>query len=253
MQRSNLFYSYYDVLFSAKNYTEEVDRIMSILEDNGIVADHILEIGCGTGNHTIALAEKALHVHAIDTDAGMVKHALHKTGHLDHVTVEHTKVEDLDLPEFDACIAMFNVITYITAIPDLISFFSGVSRSLKPGGVFVFDCWNGVAAIKSPPVSKFTTHYYQQQKITCELSSDPDLFKQQVRLTYKIDVYENESDLTGSGAFSFDQFLWTYNEISYCLRLSGFDLLKCTQNVPPYHPATDADWKMMFICKKKSL
>ena len=34
MGKNNLFYSCYDILFSKKNYSEEVDRIISIFKDN---------------------------------------------------------------------------------------------------------------------------------------------------------------------------------------------------------------------------
>lgn len=52
------------------------------------VGDHVLEMGCGTGEDALFLAEQGIHVAATDTSPMMLEVASAKTKHLSHVTVE---------------------------------------------------------------------------------------------------------------------------------------------------------------------
>ena len=61
---------YYDLINQQKDYKQEVDYIISILNKFGPNAKHLLELGCGTGLHAINLAEKGYHVRSEERRVG---------------------------------------------------------------------------------------------------------------------------------------------------------------------------------------
>ena len=79
MSKSELFYECYDILFGSKKFDEEIDCLVNIANRYlSTPIEQILEIGCGTGNHSIELAKKGIKVDALDTDLKMLEIAKHK-------------------------------------------------------------------------------------------------------------------------------------------------------------------------------
>lgn len=231
---TNLFYRYYDTLFKKKDYSAETELVFRLAGKFGVDPERILEIGCGTGNHTVFLAQKSKEVVAIDVDPKMVElcRAKIKRKSIKNVTALHTRVEDLEENGFDLALALFNVVTYIASTEELESFMQGVAKQLNLGGIFVFDCWNGVAALRDPPKTKTGTDY--------TLVPTTDFFNQVTRLTYRI----------GQDSYSFSQTLWTPMQIQSAIKAAGMETLLCSPLMKPDKPATYKDWKIMFCCRK---
>lgn len=249
--QSDLFYKYYNLLFQKKDYQAETDLLFDLSSKNGLEnPKKVLEIGCGTGNHTINLAKHDIDLVAIDIDPEMVKKTQEKLkdGGFKNVIVKEVSVELLDDQDFELVTAMFNVITYLPDTRALVSFMKGVSKSLKVGRVFIFDCWNGVAAIKDPPVSKHTETEQDGKKVVCDLTSTADLMNQQVTLTYRFSVKEGSA--IDKGEYSFNQTLWTPMQIRNSLEEAGLREIICAPLMKPDQKATEDDWKIMFLVKK---
>lgn len=249
-KKDNLFYTYYDAIFAKKDYTGETELVLHLCQKFDIgIPQYILEVGCGTGNHTIDIAKKVKRVTAIDIDPHMIRKAKEKTHAIraKNIKLIHTSIENLKEKKFDLAIALFNVVTYIQNTPDLYSFMRGVAKHIKPGGIFVFDCWNGIAALRSPPTSKITKVKYHGKNITCSLSSHADSFNQKVMLNYHITVegrHKQEED------FSFSQTLWTPMQIRDAIEHAGMNVMICSPLMLPDRIATENDWKIMFCCRK---
>src|SRR5215510_14947253 len=82
----------YDYLYKDKNYSEEcvlIDRLCQSY-GNGTVRS-ILDLGCGTGNHVLALAEKGYKLVGVDRSARMLDAARWKVSNqrLNHKPVFH--------------------------------------------------------------------------------------------------------------------------------------------------------------------
>lgn len=247
---NNLFYTYYDSLFAEKNYSGETDLVLKLSIKFGVgIPQNILEIGCGTGNHTLDIAQKVKRITAIDIDPDMIQKAKEKIAALrvKNIKVIHKSIEKLKDGKFDLAIALFHVITYIPDSTSLFSFMNGVSKHLKPGGVFVFDCWNGVAALRDPPKSKITKLKKDDYHIECLVNNHTDLFNQKVILNYHISIKNHHKQTED---YSFSQTLWTPMQIRDAIEKAGMTVVSCFPLMHPEKIANEKDWKIMFCCKK---
>ena len=143
---------YYDWLYADKDYAREVDIILEIFGGN---PERVLDVGCGTGNHAFLLAERGIEVVGIDPDPGMIRVARSKCiSGMDWPKFLCGGIGTASVREADLIISLFNVVNYIRDMMGLLDFFVGIGQHLGWRGIFIFDCWNGVAAIVDPPHSR---------------------------------------------------------------------------------------------------
>jgi malonyl-CoA O-methyltransferase len=95
----------------------------------------VLELACGTGRHTIRLADAGARVTAVDFSRGMLAEAKKRLGTREVVLVEADLVQPLPFPDaaFDrvlCCLALEH-------LRDLDPLFAEVRRVLRDGGAFV--------------------------------------------------------------------------------------------------------------------
>lgn len=235
----DIFYKYYDNIFQKKDYGAETDHVFRLSNEFGIdKPKKILEIGCGTGNHTLELSKnKIAEIVAIDIDPKMVKIAEKKLARKRNVRVLETDVAGVVDNKFDLALAMFNVVNYISDPNDLEDFFTSVYLLLNPGGIFVFDCWNGVAVIKDPPKGKITKLKVDGKGIEVVLKTETDYLKGISTLIYKFEVKKGK--IKEIGTYSLDHTLWTPREFFSILKKTGFEVVKFS-----------GDWKMLFCVRK---
>ena len=253
MSKSELFYECYDILFGSKKFDEEIDCLVNIAKGYlSTPIEQILEIGCGTGNHSIELAKKGIKVDALDTDFKMLEIAKQKIiySNISGIEFYHCSIEKFKGRGYLLATSLFNVVTYLQNSADLFSFMISVHEVLDPKGLFVFDCWNGVAAILDPPVTKTFSTEIIDKKVDCSISSKTDFFNQVTKLTYNVVVHRNEGNISEEGMHSFDQHLWTPQQIVSAVENAGFHVRSICPAFQPTKLATEKDWKVMFICQK---
>ncbi len=144
----------YDWLYGSKDYAGECDLIERLLARHGAPGPRrLLDLGCGTGNHAFPLASRGHAVTGVDRAPAMLDHARAKLeqgpgqpqfleGDLRSVIIPGT---------FDAVLMMFAVLGYQHDDTDLMAALATVRRHLAPGGLFLFDVWNGPAVLVDRP------------------------------------------------------------------------------------------------------
>src|SRR5260221_4533600 len=138
---------YYNLFYAEKQYSSEVDYVDEVLKTYGSKTKSILEYGSGTGGHGLLLQKKGYSLVGIDQSSEMAEIATAK-GYACHVG----NIVDLEIEEkFDACIALFHVISYINSNEDLIKLFKKTRNNLKENGIFVFDVWFTPAVLYQMP------------------------------------------------------------------------------------------------------
>ena len=156
---------------------------------------------------------------------------------------------NLDTNEFDIVVSLFHVVNYIQEPDDLLQFFHAVQERLRENGLFVFDCWNGIAAIVDNPKEKKKLVEHQNERIEIDMTPKINLMEQRVVMhnSVRVSVKEKEKD---TFSFDYDQRLWTPWHLTRILEKSGFQLLRITSWSSPNVEADHNTWKITFICKK---
>lgn len=149
---------YYDLLYQEKDYAGEADFVHQLIQTHAPNTQTLLEFGCGTGQHARLLAENGYQIHGIDISADMLQQANDCLAKLpqeltSRLTFSHGDIRTVRLSQqFDALISLFHVISYQTTNEALQQTFLTAETHLKPGGLFIFDCWYGPGVLSDPPV-----------------------------------------------------------------------------------------------------
>lgn len=147
----------YDALYETKDYGAECDVLERVFRERSpVLVKSVLDLGCGTGGHTVRLAQRGYAVTGIDRSPGMLEAARAKAAGLagpGSAAFAQGDVRSFDLGgrTFDAAAMLFAVLGYQITNEDVLSTLKAVRRHLTPGGLFVFDVWYGPGVLTDPP------------------------------------------------------------------------------------------------------
>ena len=254
IENRQLFYTCYDTIFANKNYLAEVHMVLELGEvQNGSAS--ILELGCGTGNHTQCFAGLGHSIVGVDPDEEMLAIAHAKLARLPaetagRITYCHGQVHDLPAITYDLATALFNVINYIPNIAALESLMREVAQRLKPGASFVFDAWNGSAALIDPPTDKVVVTENERNRVKVNLTARTDVAARSTELTYFIEASEYQGGSLDCGEYSVSHFLWPPDVIVEAARSAGLEATSIHPLFDTSRKAAEHDWKLMFRFRK---
>lgn len=248
MQYSVKLATYYDLIFTHKNYKKEVDFIkkMCYCKDTNLV----LDVGCGTGTHSILLAEEeeTNFVLGIDESKNMIKVASEKCPTSTKIKFVSQPLGDVPETNFDVIISMFNVINHISSLEDIREFFREVSKRLDRKGSFIFDCWNGAATLRDPP-SRERRSRLSTDKMSIITTCTPEInfMESQITMNNEIEIFKS-GVVVDSFDYSLKHTIWTPKTIEDLLRSAGFKHIRINKHFID-EPASSDDYKLVYICK----
>jgi len=238
---------HYDSLFAPKDYKGEAALIYRLC-GGPIQIQKILDIGCGTGSHLPHLLLNASQqITGIDISREMIDKAKEKNLS-SQINFIHGEVQSLKGNKFDLAISMFNVINHLDSIQELKLFFKSVRECLYKNSKFIFDCWNGVAALREEPRSNQRIiesavggHFILKQ------TPQTNLLTGHVEIENQVDVYYLE-ERVDSFTYTLDHWLWTPSVLSELLAQSGFIVEGIYKhNLTEIESAVADDFKVIFM------
>ena len=165
------FYSkYYDLIYETKDYKKECDRVENLIEHNPKIKK-ILDIGCGTCNHSIEFSKRGYHVVALDQSNEMLKIAKKKIAEkkIKNIQLVQGNAEMFALKKqvkFDAVFLLFYVLGYIKNLEE---FIKNIKKHLKKNALLIFDFWHESAINHKSPgtsIKKFNQNQMEFIKIS---------------------------------------------------------------------------------------
>jgi ubiquinone/menaquinone biosynthesis C-methylase UbiE len=107
----------------------------------------ILDIGCGTGRHSIELSKRGYHITGIDLSDSMLNRAKEKAKKF-NLTINFLKCDARDLPfsdQFDLAIMLCEGAFPLMETDEMnFAILANAARSLKQGGKLIFTTLNGL-------------------------------------------------------------------------------------------------------------
>lgn len=165
----------YDRLMQDVPYEGWIRYLKSLFVKYGIEPKDILDLGCGTGNVTIPLAEMGYRLTGLDMSAEMLSVAEEKS-RSKGLQINWLQQDMLEMTlgglKFDLVISMTDSLNYLSTLDDLKLVFAKVSEVLKPGGWLIFDL-NSLYKLKTVFGSKVFTLSDEDVAYIWENSFDP--------------------------------------------------------------------------------
>ena len=136
---------FYDLIYGPLvDYSREGDLLEEIFSRYaGRPVRRVLDLGCGTGNHSLVLAERGYDVLGVDLSPAFIKMAREKARTSD--PAPQFAVGDMrdlgKLGRFDALICMFGAFDHLPRA-EVGAVLHGFRERLEPAGILAFEWWN---------------------------------------------------------------------------------------------------------------
>lgn len=241
----------YDLLYQEKDYADEVSTITHWVERFGLTSPaSILDIGCGTGNHSLLLAERGNTMTGVDLSQSMLqlgrKKASEKGLSIEtHVAdMAHFKIDKT----FDVAVCMFAALCYQTTNKSLSDTLKTIASHLKQGGVFMFDFWYGPAVLATRPEKRERQIKHGKEVLNRVACPNLSIERHVNEIDYALSYFDGENRFEcvekHSVRFFFPQ------EIIYFLQVAGFTDIELRSFPNTSVAATEDNWNAFIACRK---
>jgi len=242
---------YYDLIYKDKNYVKEcdfVERIFKRYSHSKPVT--VLEMACGTGRHSEVLSKKGYKITAFDASQDMIEIA-RKRKKKKKITVNFSiqKMQNFRFKQkFDAALAMFTAMGYLSTIKDLKKTLTNLRKHLNEGNLFVFDIWNGDIVPKAHSADRIKEIEYKDLKLKRNSRVRLDLVKKHVLVQYKVSIFR-KGKLIDQVKEKHTLRFYKKIEIKKYLKLCGFSVINIVPFLKPNSRNISNAWDICIICR----
>lgn len=244
----------YDILYKEKDYDGECAFLKDIFKRycRRQVKD-ILDVACGTGNHILPLASCGFSVAAQDISACMLKIARDKakSSKLKIKFIGNRAMQDFKHDkEFDAVIAMFASIGYLTSFRDLRRALKNIRGCLRDGGIFIFDFWNKIAVRKYYMPHKENVYVDGNKKVIRVSDTILDNKNSVAKIRYKCTYFIKDKKKKAIDELHLMRY-YTAKEVSDLLESCGFLVLDYFPFMHIGKRITEKTWNISMVATLK--
>lgn len=245
---------HYDLLYRDKDYESECNMLEGVFKNYGSgPIESILDLGCGTGNHSLILALRGYHVTGVDKSPDMLEHARQKLGvtqslvKTDRVTFIQGDVRKMKLERsFDAAIMMFAVLGYQLENADVLAAFSTIRDHLRPGGLLLLDAWYGPGVLIQRPQDRIRAIRDRGEQVLRTASSALDTRRHLCTVRYHMwrlvgDRLAMEVEEEHCVRFFFPR------ELEFFLEIAGFRLIRLGAFPNFEHEPDESTWNVLAV------
>lgn len=248
---NKVYAKYYDVLNSHKDYVEEALTLSELIKSSNAESKlKVLDVGCGTGLHAIALAKLSKHqIFGIDISPHVIAEANSKSSDVvfDCIPIQYHLEKN-----YNFVYSLFNVINCLSNLDELTNFFKSIFDRLCNDGHFFFEAWNQIAVTEIRPKKVIREYKHNSQKIIRTVIPDlSQILFQKLKLNYIIDIKEKSKKIN-LFEVTHDITLFTPMEISHCLNEAGFDKPTFWTALPTLNSASSSDRMLSVFVKKNN-
>ncbi len=232
----------YDALTFNVPYDEIAEYYSKILCSltNG---KRLLDMGCGTGNLSVRLAERGFDVIGQDASSEMLAIAAAKSPKIRWICQDMARTE-LGEP-VDAVISTLDSVNHLQSADEMEKCFRAVARNLKKGGVFAFDV-NTI--FKHREILGSNTFVYDVDGVYCVWQNEFDPSDNSVGIELDL-FFEEEDGAYTRGYESFREVALSESEMRRRLENAGLQIVEIWEYLTRSIPNEQSE-KLMIIAKK---
>jgi ubiquinone/menaquinone biosynthesis C-methylase UbiE len=226
MSSYDLFAQFYDM--EHKDFCRDIELYRNYAVRCG---GPVLELGCGSGRVSLALAKAGFNVMGVDNSATML--ALARARITDAGLGERIQLQQADVRalKFEARFALvlfpLNGFLHLTTVEDQLSALAGAHRALLPGGLLIVDLPNPHTTFTPSIDGQFIlrSHFAspESRPISSYASAQTDLASQMQRLTLFYDEVSSDGTVRRTTVTTALRFVYRY-EMDGLLRRVGFEV-----------------------------
>ena len=253
--------SIYDILMDDVNYEQWAEYLHTQLQKHHCPGNQLLDLGCGTGNVTIPLAQKGYHITAVDLSEEMLVQAREKTMQLEQsgapveIDWQQQDMTMLDLYDeednfllFDGVVATFDAFNYITEPEALQFLLQDLADHMQDDGVLIFDMQtpyklreylgNNIYTLHRPDVEYMWENHFDEEEQICQM--DITFFLRQ------------ENGLYSKVTETHTERVYEPELLQLWLNLAGFDVLGVYQELSEL-PLQDDSHRVVVVARRRAL
>jgi SAM-dependent methyltransferase len=249
----SLYANQYDSLYAEKSYLAECDLIQDAVRRFAPSAPStVLDVGCGTGSHSIELARRGLLTTGVDLSESMLRHAEAKAQSLPEAARPRWLCGDARSFEtdrrYDLAIMMFAVVGYLTTNDDVLDGLRNIRRQLNQGSLFVCDFWYGPSVLAVRPGDRVRVLETPGGRVLRSASTTLDISHHTADVTFKLwtlagDQLISETSETHRMRYFFPQ------EFELMLSIAGFRTRSLTAFPSLDRPLSDDTWNAFAVAQ----
>lgn len=248
------FARYYDLIYSDKDYPAEVALFNSLVRKHATrPTQTVLDAGCGTGGHSLRLAELGYDVCGVDRSEAMLELARQK-GSPSRGSVEWIQqdLQSLDLGRsFDACGCFFAVLSFQLSNDQMRAALEGIRRHLDDEGLLLGDLWYGPAVLSEGPEKRLKTLEKDGRRILKYSTPELDALRHINVVHQHVVILDGDGRIEAEVKEAQAVRFWFPLELEAFLESAGFELLQLFAYPDPKKPPTIRDWDLGFVARAR--
>jgi len=243
----------YDLLYHDKDYISECDLIERIFHTYGNgPTQSVLDLGCGTGNHAIPLAQRGYEVVGVDQSESMLARVRTKFANPSgngRLVVQKGDIRSLDLQRrFDAALMMFAVLGYQLENPDVLAALGTARRHLRTAGLLLFDVWYGPTVLAQRPSKRIKVVPTPNGQMVRAASGDLDIERHICEVQYRVWRLERGERVSEAEEVHAVRYFFPL-ELNVFLESSGFSPLRLGAFPDFDKDPDDATWNALGVAQ----
>jgi SAM-dependent methyltransferase len=241
----------YDVIYREKNYECECAMLRGAFERFATTpVKSVLDLGCGTGNHSLRLASMGYQVVGVDASEAMLRVAEQKARQQRAVVTfrrADIRTVDLDL-KFDAALMMFAVLGYQQENADVLNALKVARQHLDRGGLLIFDVWYGPAVLRERPGERLRVVETDRGKILRASRGQLDVHRHICRVEFRVWVIKGDRVAQETCENHLMRYFFP-KELELFLDSSGFRMLRLGAFPDFDRNADDSTWNVLIVAR----
>lgn len=255
------FAAVYDTFYRRRDVDTEVALALDLLKlDREVVAGApVLDFGCGTGSHVLALAGRGVPAIGFDVSEAMIHRARGKL--TDALSSRATFAAgdfesfcgELEGRGFAGAVSFFNVLNCVPEPSVLVRQLELIRESLLPGGCLLADVWNGVAVFADEPrpdVRHYPDEHDPQSEVIRITIPELDRVRQRCVLRYRVLSLDRACGRFSEFESVHDLRFLTPAQYRHVFELAGLVVREEFPKGHPGVPVTADDWYISYLVER---